>query len=357
MRARIVPAGWRQAAKWLLRRRRTIHYKETRALAATRWGILGLGSIANAFAEGLTSVPDAQLMAVGSRSQEKAEAFRQKHGALRAHGSYEALAADPDVDIIYVATPHPMHAEDAMLCLNHGKAVLCEKPFTVNAKQAEQVIALAREKNLFLLEGMWSRFFPLMAQLRTMLKDGVIGDARMLQSDFGFRADVNPQGRLFAPELAGGALLDVGCYVVSLASMLFGTPTAIAGVATLGETGVDEQAAMTLRYDGGEVAALTTAIRTNTEQAAVITGTTGRITIHSPWWKPDKMTIVRSGQSDEVVSVPFKGNGFNYEAIEAAACLTGGKMESDILPLDESLSIMRTLDTLREQFGVKYPME
>ena len=326
-------------------------------MAATRWGILGLGSIANSFADGLKSVPGAQLAAVGSRSQEKAEAFRQKQGALRAHGSYEALAADPEIDAIYVATPHPMHAQDAMLCLNHGKAVLCEKPFTVNAKQAEQVIALAREKNLFLLEGMWSRFFPLMAQVRTLLKDGAIGEARMIQSDFGFRTDVNPKGRLFAPELGGGALLDVGCYVVSLASMLFGTPTAIAGVATIGETGVDEQAAMTLRYANGEVAALTTAIRTNTAQEAIITGTGGRITIHSPWWKPSQMTLTRSGQPDELISIPFEGNGFNYEAMEVAACLASGKTESDILPLDETLSIMRTLDALRAQFGVKYPME
>ncbi len=326
-------------------------------MSMTRWGILGCGSIAGAFAEGLQALPDARLVAVGSRSQEKAETFGARFAAPNRHGSYAALVADPEVDVIYVATPHPMHAEDTLLCLNAGKPVLCEKPFTVNAAQAEKVIAIAREKSLFLMEGMWSRFFPLMGELRARLQAGAIGEPRMLQADFGFRAGINPEGRLFSPALAGGGLMDVGCYCVSLASMLFGTPTQIAGVAHLGETGVDEQAAMSLGYEGGKLAVLSSAIRTNTPHEASLFGTEGRIKIHSPWWKPETMTISRDGKEPETVVLPFTGGGFNYEAGEVAACLQAGKTESAIMPLDETLTIMRTLDTLRQQWGLRYPME
>ena len=321
-----------------------------------RWGILGLGSIANQFATGLQALPDAELVAVGSRSQGKADLFGDKYGAKNRHAGYEALANDPDVDAVYVATPHPMHAEDALLCLNAGKAVLVEKPFTVNAAQAEQVVATAREKKLFLMEAMWSRFFPLMYRVRDLITSGAIGEVRMLQADFGFRAGINPEGRLFSPALAGGGLLDVGVYTVSLASMVFGTPTQITGLAHIGETGIDEQAALVLAYGAGQLAVLSTGVRINTPHEAVILGTDGQIKIHSPWWKASAMTVSANGKTEEVV-LPFAGNGFNYEAQEVARCLQAGKTESDILPLDETLQVMRTLDTLRAQWGLKYPME
>ena len=320
------------------------------------WGILGPGSIAHQFATGLQSVGDATLVAVGSRSQEKADAFADKFGASHRHASYEALAADPDVHAVYISTPHPQHKEAILLCLEHGKAVLCEKPFTVNAKEAEEVIASAKAKDLFVMEAMWSRFFPAMAHVRTLIAGGAIGETRMLQADFGFRAGVDPNSRLFNPAMAGGGLLDVGVYPVSLASMLFGTPTDIAGVAQMGETNVDEQAAISLKYSGGQVAALTTGIRINTPQEAQILGTDGSIKIHYPWWKAAKITLTANGKSEEI-DMPFEGQGMNYEAAEVGACLRAGKNESDILPLSETLSIMRTLDTLRGQWGLKYPME
>ena len=320
------------------------------------WGILGPGSIAHQFATGLQSVGDAKLVAVGSRSQEKADAFADKFGAPNRHASYEALVADPAVHVIYISTPHPQHKEAAQLCLEHGKAVLCEKPFTVNAKEAEEVIASARAKDLFVMEAMWSRFFPAMAHVRKLIADGAIGEARMLQADFGFRAGVDPNSRLFNLAMAGGGLLDVGVYTVSLASMLFGTPSDITGVAQMGETGVDEQAAISLKYPGGQVAALTTCIRINTPQEAQILGTDGSIKIHAPWWKAAKLTVSAGGKSEEI-DMPFEGHGMNYEAAEVGACLRAGKNESDILPLSETLSIMRTLDTLRGQWGLKYPME
>jgi predicted dehydrogenase len=320
------------------------------------WGILAPGNIAHQFADGLKATPGAKLLSVGSRSREKADAFADKYDAPKRHASYEALAADPDVHVIYIATPHPGHKEAALLCLAHGKAVLCEKPFTVNAKEAEEVIQSARAKDLFLMEAMWSRFFPAMAHVRKLLNDGAIGEPLMLQADFGFRAGVDPNSRLFSPALAGGGLLDVGVYPVSLSSMIFGTPSQIAGVAKIGETGVDELAAMSLLHPGGQVSSLTTGIRVNTPQEATILGSEGSIKLHAPWWKLAAITLNANGKSEEI-ALPYDGPGMNFEATEVGNCLRAGKTESDILPLDETLSIMKTLDTLRAQWGLKYPME
>lgn len=321
-----------------------------------KWGILGPGSIANRFAKGLKSVPDATLYAVGSRTQAKADEFAEKFNAPKRYGSYEALAQDPDVQAVYIATPHPQHKDAALLCLNHGKAVLCEKPFTVNAQEAAALIDLARAKDLFLMEGMWARFFPGMVRVRELLASGVIGEARMLQTDFGFRTDVNPEGRLFSPALAGGGLLDVGVYPISLASMLFGTPTDVSGLAQIGETGVDEMAAVTLKYAQGQLASIVTGVRISTPSEATIFGTDGSLKLQTPFWNPVNLTVKANGKTEEI-SVPFDGEGFNYEAQEVQSCLRAGKTESAIMPLDETLTIMQTLDTLRSQWGLKYPME
>jgi len=321
-----------------------------------RWGILGPGSIAISFANGLTSVSGATLQAVGSRTQEKADKFGAEHNAPNRHGSYEALAADPEVDAIYISTPHPQHKDAALLCLRHGKAVLVEKPFAVNAAEAEEMIAEARAQDVFLMEAMWSRFFPAMDHLKKILADGIIGQPRMLLADFGFRTGVNPEGRLFAPAMAGGGLLDVGIYPLSLASFLFGEATQAVGVADMGETGVDEQAALSLLYKNGEVAALTCGTRTNTPHGATILGTEGSIQLAEPFWKPSTMTI-KAGDKTEEVTIPFTGQGMNYEAEEVGNCLRAGKTESDKLPLSETLSLMKTMDSLRSQWGLKYPME
>jgi predicted dehydrogenase len=322
-----------------------------------RWGILGTGSIAKKFATGLTAVPEADLVAVGSRSQTTADIFADEFGAPRRHASYEGLANDADVDAIYVATPHSLHRENSILCLRAGKAVLCEKPFTINAAQAADVIAVAREEGSFLMEAMWSRFLPAMKRVREVLAAGAIGKVHIVSADFGFRAAVNPQGRLFRPDLGGGALLDVGVYTISLASMVLGTPSRIASLAQLGETDVDERAAMVLAYGEGQLAVLHTAIRTNTPQEALVMGTEGWIRLHSPWWRPDTFTISMPGQEDETVHMPFDGNGYGYEAIEVMNCVRAGKSESDVMPLDETLQIMETMDQIRAQWGLKYPME
>ena len=322
-----------------------------------RWGIIGTGSIAKKFAEGLGVLPDAELIAVGSRAQETADEFAERFGVRNRHLNYEALAGDPEIDAVYVATPHPLHRENSILCLNAGKAVLCEKPFAINAREAEEVIHVAREKNLFLMEAMWTRFLPVMVRLRQVLSEGAIGEVRMLCCDFGFRAGFNPRGRLFDPELGGGALLDVGVYTVSLSSMIFGAPARVAGLAHLGETGVDEQSAFVLAHEGGELSVLSTAVRTRTAQEAVILGTEGRIRLHSPWWRGTKMTVSAAGEEDESVELPYDGNGYNCEAAEVGKRLREGKLESEIMPLDETLSVMKTMDRIREEWGLKYPME
>jgi predicted dehydrogenase len=322
-----------------------------------RWGIIGTGNIAKQFARGLAVLPDAELIAVGSRTKASAEAFAELFDVPHRHASYEALARDPKVDAVYIATPHSLHRENSLLCLGAGKAVLCEKPFAINAAEAAEVINLAREKGLFLMEAMWSRFFPLMKKVRQLLADGVIGQVQMLAADFGFQARFDPSSRLFNPELGGGALLDVGVYVVSLASMVFGPPARIVSMAHLGQTGVDEQAAVILGYKGGQLALLSTAVRTTTPQEATLMGTHGQMRVHSRWWMPSRLTLSVSGQGDKLIEIPFTGNGYNYEAVEVMDCLRSGKLESDVMPLDETLSIVQTMDQIRAQWGLKYPME
>ena len=322
-----------------------------------RWGIISTGSIANRFVQGAQSLPDMTVLAVGSRTQESADVFGERHGIERRYPSYEALAADPDLDAIYIATPHPFHRENCLTCLEAGKAVLCEKPFTINSAELEEVVALARAKQLFLMEGMWSRFMPATVRLRELLAAGVIGEPQVLDIDFGFRTGFNPEGRLFAPALGGGALLDIGVYTLSLASMIFGPPQRIASMAHLGETGVDENSAMILGYEGGALTTICAAIRTNTPQQAVLNGTLGRITLHPPFWFPERLTLEVYGEETTEMTLPMNGNGFNHEAAAVARCINAGLLESEIMPLDESLALMRTLDEIRAQWGLRYPME
>ncbi len=322
-----------------------------------RWGILGTGRIAGLFAQGLASVEDAALVAVGSRTREGAEAFGERVGVPRRHGSYEALANDPDVDVIYVATPHPQHCENTLLCLRAGKAVLCEKPFAINAAQARAMVAEARARGLFLMEAMWSRFYPAFDKLRELLAAGAIGEVRMLTADLGFRSNFNPQGRLFDLGLGGGALLDVGVYPVSLASHILGKPTGILSKAQLGETGVDEQAGIILSYAQGQIALLHTAIRTTTLHEATLMGTEGLIRLGLDWHKPDRITLVRPGGEPELFMCRISGNAYNYEAAAVGAYLREGKTESPIMPLDETIEVMETLDAIRAQWGLRYPNE
>lgn len=323
----------------------------------TRWGIISTGNIARKFATGLKVLPNAELLAVGSRSQEAADAFGDLFGIERRYPSYEALAQDPDIDAIYIGTPHTFHKENSLLGLSHGKAVLCEKPFTINAAEAKEVIDFARQNKVFLMEAMWTRYLPIFVRLRELLAEAVIGDVRMLTADFGFRARMNPHSRTFDLALGGGALLDVGIYPLSLASMIFGAPQRITGMTHLGETGADENSAMILGYEGGALAVLSTAVRTSTPQIAILNGTEGRITIPAQWWVGTRMTVEVFGKETTEITMPLTGNGYEYEAAEVARCLRAGLLESEVMPLDETLALMQTMDEIRRQWGLKYPME
>lgn len=322
-----------------------------------RWGILGSGTIAGKFATGLMALNDAVLAAVGSRTPEKARAFAAEHGAAKAYGRYEELVRDPDIDAIYIAVPHSAHKECAMLALDAGKAVLCEKPFTLNAAQLEELTAKARDSKLFLMEAMWTRFLPAIVQVREWLRAGAIGDVRAMRADFGFRSPWNPQGRLLNRQLGGGALLDAGIYPVSFASMVFGPhPETLQSTACLGETGVDEQFMMLLTYQGGRIASLGGAIRTQLVNDAWIFGTQGKI--HIPEFLHARSAVLLAdGREPDNVRPDFAGNGYGYEAAEVARCLRSGRTESPVMPLDESAAIMRILDRARASWGLTYPQE
>jgi len=322
-----------------------------------RWGILGAGGIAKKFSIGVQALADHELIAVGSRTQEKADQFADQFNIPHRHASYEALVSDPEVDAIYVATPHPMHKENTLLCLAHGKHVLCEKPFTINAGEAKAIIDAARKHKLFLMEAMWTRFIPAVLEAKRLVDSGAIGEVRMINADFGYRAGFNPASRAFDPALGGGGLLDVGIYPLSLTSMFLGRPDRIASLADIGQTGVDEQSAFVLGYPGGQLATIYNAVRTNTPQEAIIMGTDGMIRIHPPFWIPKKLTLTQPGKGAQEMEIPFAANGYNYEAAEVANCVRAGKLESDVMPLDESLQLMETMDAIRAQWGMKYPME
>lgn len=322
-----------------------------------RWGILATGGIARKFAEDLQHVPDAELVAVGSRTQESAEAFARQYGVPRAYGSYEALAEDPDVDIVYVASLHPGHREHVLLCLNGGKAVLNEKPFTVNADETEELIRTARDRGLFLMEAMWTRYLPAIRQVRTWIAEGRIGEVRAMNANFGYHGERDLDGRLLNPDKAGGALLDVGIYPVSFASMIFGQqPEQIAAQAFLGETGVDEHNAMLFSYPGGKSATLNSAVQLQLNNFCDIFGTKG--SIHVPnFWMARSAVLNVNGEEAETYTYDGERFGYAFEAEEAGRCLREGLLESPDMPLDETLAIMRTMDEIRRQWGLRYPFE
>ena len=323
-----------------------------------RWGILGTGVIARAFAEGLRYARGAALWAVGSRTLEAAGQFAAQYRVPRRYESYQELVADPEVDVIYVATPHATHLEHTLLALDAGKPVLCEKPFALNAPQAERMARRARETGLFLMEAMWTRFLPAVWTAREWVRQGRIGSLRLVQADFGFRADPEDEPKLLNPALGGGALLDVGCYPVSLACWLFGAePVDVAGCAVLGSTGVDEWGAAVLRFPCGGLAQAACAIRLDTPQEAALVGETGIIRLKAPFWRCEHITLECEGRVEVEARFPITGNGYHYEAQAVMDCLRAGQPEHPDMPLSDSVAVMRTLDRIRSLWGVRYPDE
>ena len=324
-----------------------------------KWGVLGTGKITTRFAQALNNIPErAELLAVGSRNQETADAFGDKFNIPRRYTSYEDVANDPDVDIIYIGTPGVYHLRDASMALNHGKHVLCEKAFTINAKEAKAMIDLAREKKLFLMEAMWTRFFPIHVKIRELLAENALGTVNGATINFLAKPPYDPTNRWFDLNLGGSVLLDTASYSISWASSLFGAPVAITGLASFGETGVDNQTSMVMRYAENQLVSLMSSQISYDDKDAILFGSTGKIVIHSPWYKPDTMTLYREGKEPEEIHIPMDGyNGYEWEALEVMNCIQAGKTESEIMPLDETISIMKTMDTVREQWGHKFPFE
>ncbi|MFG2063272.1 Gfo/Idh/MocA family protein [Micromonospora sp. NPDC048871] len=320
----------------------------------TRWGILATGHIAARFAEDLRLVPGAELAAVGSRTAESAQRFADRHGAARAYASWEELAADTDLDVIYVATPHVAHYDAARTCLAAGRAVLLEKPFTLDLPTSTELVETARATGVFLMEAMWMRCNPLILRVCELIAEGAIGRVTSVRADFGLAGPFPPEHRMRARALGGGALLDLGIYPVSLAHLLLGAPQQVRSWAKLGPEGTDENTAMILGYDSGAVATLSCGIVGPTGAAASITGTAGRIDLPDPFFRPAAVQLHREGAEPETLAADLVGSGYQYEAIEVQRCLAEGLTESPLVPHSATLEIMGLLDEVRAQIGVSY---
>jgi len=319
-----------------------------------RWGILGAGNIAEKFAAALNYTEGAGVYAIASADAGKGKAFAGRHKASRQYSRYEDLAKDPAVDIIYIATPHAFHYEQTLLCLRHGKAVLCEKPLALNYSQASAMVNEARKQELFLMEGMWTRFMPSIIKAKELVDAGAIGALRYIQADFGFEAPYNTQGRLYNRALGGGSLLDVGIYPVFLASFFLGMPSGIQSMARKAATGADEYCHALLQYPGGESAHIFSAINLRTNLRAELTGTEGRIILPQPWYKSETLVLELNNGETSSFSFPRGSNGFEYEIQEVTDCLTNGFLECPALPLDFSLQMSRLVDEMGKQAGIGY---
>ncbi|QOV38744.1 Gfo/Idh/MocA family oxidoreductase [Streptomyces ferrugineus] len=325
-----------------------------------RWGILATGGIAAAFTADLVDLPDAEVVAVASRKQESADAFAERFGISRAYGDWRALAEDGDIDVVYVATPHSAHREAAGLCLEAGRNVLCEKAFTINAREAEELVTLARARGSFLMEAMWMYCNPLVRRLKALVDDGAIGEVRHVQADFGLAGPFPPAHRLRDPAQGGGALLDLGVYPVSFAHLLLGEPSDVTARAALSAEGVDLQTGALLSWDGGALASLHCSIVGGTATSASVTGSGGRIDVPSGFFFPDRFVLHRDGRDpEEFTADPADGprNSLRHEAAEVMRALRAGETESPLVPLAGTLAVMRTLDAIRDRVGVRYPGE
>ncbi len=366
-------------------------------LKTVRWGIWGTGAIAHQVASDFPLVGDAAIHAVASRRGERAKAFAARHGVARWYEGLEALLKDAEVDAVYVATPNQCHAGDAIACLEAGKGVLCEKPFALNAKQAEAVVDAARRRGIFCMEGMWTRFIPALQDAKRSIDAGAIGKVRLVQGNFAHAAPVGSGSRFFDIEAGGGALLDLGVYLVSLTHWLLGVPETVRGSASMGATGVDEQSAYQLGYAGGGLADLAASLHVHGSNEVTIYGETGSLRLCEPFYRAHRLemkgyarpvasaaddsgsaptgfrkvlggpgmkglrrrlsgleTLARGGQ---VKAFPFAGNGYQFELMEASRCVREGLLDSKVMPLEDSLAVMRTMDALRAQWGLVYPQE
>lgn len=321
-----------------------------------RWGILATGGIAGGFARGLALLPDAELAAVASRDLGRAEGFAAEHGApgtTRAYGSYAELVADPGVDVVYVATPHALHHANAMLALDAGKPVLCEKAFTMTAHEAEDLVRVARERRLFLMEAMWMRCNPVIRRLKQLADRGDLGRVLQVRADLGFLVERPETHRLLAPELGGGALLDMGVYPLTFAHLLLGDPDQVEAVAVMSPTGIDLNIAVSLGWSGGAVASISSTMTAWSPRTASVATDRGRVDLGEAFHHPQEARWVSGGQT-RVIREDVYEVGLAHEAEEVGRCLRSGETESPLVPLDETVALMRLMDRIRERIGLAY---
>ncbi|MEV0308026.1 Gfo/Idh/MocA family protein [Nonomuraea fuscirosea] len=322
-----------------------------------RWGIIGTGGIAGQFADDLRHSGEGELVAVASRSTARAEAFAARTAAPRSHGTHAALLESDDVDAVYVAVPHTAHRDVAVAAIEAGKAVLVEKPFTVNRAQAEELVKLARSRGVFLMEAMWTRFLPHMVRIRELLAQGRLGDVRLVTAEHGVWFRRNPAHRMFDPHLGGGALLDLGVYPLSFMSMVLGRPSSVLATSHAGDTGVDAQTAVVLGYDEGRQAVATTSMEAWLPNRATIAGTEARIDVDTMWYRATTFTLTTRSGATERYEFSVPGSGLRFQTEEVARCVRAGLLESPVLPSDEVCQIMGTMDEVRAQIGLRYPGE
>jgi len=320
------------------------------------WGILGPGGIAQAFAKDLSFIEGHTIGAVGSRTISNAQKFASTFGGS-AYGSYEELVADSTIDAIYVATPHPAHHDNVILALNAGKPVLCEKPFAVNAKQAQAMVDTAAKNQVALMEAMWARFLPHYAKVREIVASGVLGPILSVHADHGQRLADRGIARLVEPQLAGGALLDLGIYPISFAHMILGNPTSITSTAVMTEQGVDAQTSMIFTYDTGAQAVLTTTMIEQTPCRAVVAGLHGWLEIDRTFYNPASMRVVLNDGSVTEYPSTYTGHGLREQAESFKHIVQSGALESEVLTWKDTVDIMKSMDTVRSQIGLKYPFE
>ena len=323
-------------------------------LKTYNWGILGKGYIARKMAEALPFVPQSKLLAIASRNESTAKEFAKQYHVEKAYSSYEELAQDTNIDIVYIATPHNLHCENTLMCLDNGKHVLCEKPFAVNGSEVRLMIEKAKNKKLFLMEALWSRFLPHIIKAKEIIDSGQLGKIKLFTADFGINVPFDPNHRIFNKELIGGSLLDLGIYNIFLATYLFGKPKTIIAKAGIGSTGVDNNCSVTFGFEDEKLAVMYSSSVAKTDVVANIYGEKGTLCF-DPWWFCPVNLKIKINEIEKPITFNFKGNGYNYEAEEVINCLEKGMVQSNIFSWEDSLQLIDMLDTIRKEINLSYP--
>lgn len=320
-----------------------------------KWGILGTGGIAKKFAEALKAVENSELYAVGSRSLASAESFAREFNVSKTYSSYEDAANDPAVDVIYIGTPHNLHCENTLMSLEKGKHVLCEKPLGINGIEVRKMIAKAKEKKLFFMEALWSRFLPNIIKVKELIDSGEIGKVKLITSYFSIKSSYGPEHRQFNRELGGGSLLDIGIYNVFLSLFLLGKPKEFIAIAGIGNTEVDNSCSFTFKYDQDTLAVMYSSFVAQAQSIAEIHGETGKILLPEMFFCPNNVKIIRPDGNEKIIPFEFKSNGYNYEAEEVVKCIQSGKIQSELMSWNNSLDLIDMLDSIRKKCGIVYP--